>query len=1220
MILDSTAKSLTITLSGGGAIPFTVDYADTNDASNIFNARSVDGLSNGTTAAIMVPAPIDGQQRIIKRISVANDSGGLLTVTISLINGSSSRRIISVGLSGNHNLLYERDGGWQVIDGDGNIKYAVAAAGVSVTSSEVSAVSAQALSAINVVSNFASNLLSLHDVLSNRVSANSGTGGAGSVTSNEVSAVSAQAASAINVVSNGLSNEISNRVSADNLLSAVLTSAINVVSNGLSLVSNALSNETSNRISADNALSNSLSIISQQVSVLSSTGHLVTMQNVGAGIVSAGHPVYAFTSANTVKRTDGSTSATREVIGIAISTIAVSATGIIQTGGIVTLTTGQWDTAIGTTGGLNPGSKYYINSNTLGTTPGIGELSRVVGIALSPTQLLLEIAGFDDLTPNLTSVINRLSTLSGQVSTVSVAVTSVDARVNTLSGQVSVISQQVSVLSNVVSSLSSQLSLVSVLSVGGVSTEGLQSALNALSNRISAVVVGGGVSVTSNELSAASAQAASAINVVSNAASNALSVANIAFSVGNAASNAASIVSNQLSVVSSLVSNLTSAQNAISNFLSGLSGRSVGDISTKGLQSIINALSNRISANSGTGGSGSVTSNEASAISAQAASAINVVSNAVSIVSVAAANALSVANAASNAASIVSTAAVIALSVANAASNAASVVSNALSAHIALAGHIITFINGDVSALSAGRAVFVHSANAVRRGSHATGSAVSANIIGLVLDASVAVGASVRVQTQGLMSLTSAQRRDVIQAGNSAFSVGEPYKLFALGQLYNTNVAGGTSEELVLAHAINNSTILIQIGSDENRQSNAVSILSQQISVVSNAASNALSVGNAASLAAAIALSIANAASNAASVVSNALSNEISNRTSADNALSNLISAVSAAVTSVDGRVNTLSNQVSVISQQVSVLSQSHSALSQQVSVLSVQVSSVSVAVTSVDTHVNTVSNQVSIVSSLVSNLTSAHNALSNVVSNIISAGGGGVSVTSNELSTILNGYSARNTAGTSVHGVQSILDALSNRISAAGGASVTSTELSNALSIVSAQAQSAINIVSGRLGVVRFISIDTTVVASTMASGPIPGLTLSVSAGGLYELTGILMHSIAAGVTSVGFGFTFPAMTRACGRIFGQMSMAQEADASTNTMHRTGAWNEFDSGTHIISMTNGAAGETKGVFFNGVFLVSTTGTIIFQTHTTAGANPMHILAGSYVKLGRLNI
>jgi hypothetical protein len=129
------------------------------------------------------------------------------------------------------------------------------------------------------------------------------------------------------------------------------------------------------------------------------------------------------------------------------------------------------------------------------------------------------------------------------------------------------------------------------------------------------------------------------------------------------------------------------------------------------------------------------------------------------------------------------------------------------------------------------------------------------------------------------------------------------------------------------------------------------------------------------------------------------------------NALSGRISAASAAATSADGHANTAS-----------------------------------AAATSVDARVNTVSN-------LVSALTSAHNGLSNVVSNLISAGGGGTSVTSNELSVLLNSYSARSAAA-SVHGLQSILDALSNRISAGGGggASTTSNELSVLLNSYSAR------------------------------------------------------------------------------------------------------------------------------------------------------------------------
>jgi hypothetical protein len=92
----------------------------------------------------------------------------------------------------------------------------------------------------------------------------------------------------------------------------------------------------------------------------------------------------------------------------------------------------------------------------------------------------------------------------------------------------------------------------------------LQAVIDALSNRISATGGGGG-SVTSTELSAAAA-------------------------------------------------GLSARVDSVNSFLSGISARSAGGVSTHGLQSVINALSNRISAAGG--GGGSVTSNELSAVSA----------------------------------------------------------------------------------------------------------------------------------------------------------------------------------------------------------------------------------------------------------------------------------------------------------------------------------------------------------------------------------------------------------------------------------------------------------------------------------------------------------------------------------------------------------------------------------------------------------------------------
>jgi len=257
----------------------------------------------------------------------------------------------------------------------------------------------------------------------------------------------------------------------------------------------------------------------------------------------------------------------------------------------------------------------------------------------------------------------------------SAAATSVDSRVNALSQVVSALSDANSAshvsleahasaasaaatsVNSRVNSVNTALSALSVRSVGDVSTHGLQSVLNALSNRISA---GGGTgSVTSNELSAAAADLSGKVNTVSNALSslcaglsavsarsvgdvsthgiqsivnvlsNRISVASAAATSADGHANTVSAAVETLSakvvsVSAQLVSIETHAStasaaatsvdgrvNSVNTALSALSVRSVGDVSTHGLQSVLNALSNRISAG---GGTGSVTSNELSAL------------------------------------------------------------------------------------------------------------------------------------------------------------------------------------------------------------------------------------------------------------------------------------------------------------------------------------------------------------------------------------------------------------------------------------------------------------------------------------------------------------------------------------------------------------------------------------------------------------------------------
>jgi hypothetical protein len=118
----------------------------------------------------------------------------------------------------------------------------------------------------------------------------------------------------------------------------------------------------------------------------------------------------------------------------------------------------------------------------------------------------------------------------------------------------------------------------------------------------------------------------SAISQAHSALSNQNSVDHVSINARiDTQSQAISVISQQVSVLSQALSALTSAHNALSNTVSGI---------VAGANSITSAeylsLVNRVSANSGTGGAASVTSNELSAVSAWAASALSVISNTIS--------------------------------------------------------------------------------------------------------------------------------------------------------------------------------------------------------------------------------------------------------------------------------------------------------------------------------------------------------------------------------------------------------------------------------------------------------------------------------------------------------------------------------------------------------------------------------------------------------------
>lgn len=128
-----------------------------------------------------------------------------------------------------------------------------------------------------------------------------------------------------------------------------------------------------------------------------SQNDIVSLINGNAGNLVIGTPVYV-KSAGTVDKAQANAVATTDVIGLVMDpTIATAVPGNIQTDGVLTATTAQWDAVVtGESGGLTPGSRYYLSDATAGMLTTVaptntGSFFEPVGIALSPTQMQLDI-------------------------------------------------------------------------------------------------------------------------------------------------------------------------------------------------------------------------------------------------------------------------------------------------------------------------------------------------------------------------------------------------------------------------------------------------------------------------------------------------------------------------------------------------------------------------------------------------------------------------------------------------------------------------------------------------------------------------------------------------------------------------------------------------------------------------------------------------------------
>jgi hypothetical protein len=396
------------------------------------------------------------------------------------------------------------------------------------------------------------------------------------------------------------------------------------------------------------------------------------------------------------------------------------------------------------------------------------------------------------------------------------------------------------------------------------------------------------------------------------------------------------------------------------------------------------------------------------------------------------------------------------------------------------------------------------------------------------------------------------------------------------------------------------------------------------------------------------------------SLISDRLSNEISARTASIQTLSDAVTSVnthantaSDAATSVNARVNSVNTFISgisvrtstggatsihgfqsvinelsdQISNEASARAASIQTLSDAVTSVEVHASAASAAATSVNTRLNSVlSNEISVleevVSTTLSNLRSAVsnvsansdvgsatglqnviNLLSNKISQVV-AGGGLTSAQTSAMITSVNGasYSCRIYDGaTSVKGLQSVIDSLSNTFSNAFSAG---SVLSSRLTSVAGQT----------------MLITTTVAASVgTALTDIVGTTVAVSAGGYYEYRAKLNVTISV-ANAYGIGITFPGqIDGGCtGIMQGFGSVGASAWQSTIGNTRIMAFDDDGSGSVILSVVKGVA-SVAPVHIDATFACSSSGNIVLQYRASVSTSNVKINPGSHVRIFKLN-
>ena len=125
IVLDRTSKIIQVVLAGSVSTNEAQCYcvyhdvtAQTKDGTQEYMRASTEQDTNGTTAVTTVPAPTTANtSRVIDYLSVHNYDTASVTVTVQVYNstGTATSRLMKVALAAGETLVYELEGGWQVL-------------------------------------------------------------------------------------------------------------------------------------------------------------------------------------------------------------------------------------------------------------------------------------------------------------------------------------------------------------------------------------------------------------------------------------------------------------------------------------------------------------------------------------------------------------------------------------------------------------------------------------------------------------------------------------------------------------------------------------------------------------------------------------------------------------------------------------------------------------------------------------------------------------------------------------------------------------------------------------------------------------------------------------------------------------------------------------------------------------------------------------------------